>query len=62
LCPSYLRGCYGCFGPMETPHTTTLAAHFRALGQSDAATSRLFRSFNAWAWPFRKASEDVERE
>jgi sulfhydrogenase subunit delta len=62
LCPSYLRGCYGCFGPMETPNTTTLAAHFRALGQSDAATSRMFRSFNAWAWPFRKASEDVERE
>ena len=21
LCPSYDRGCYGCFGPMETPNT-----------------------------------------
>ena len=19
LCPAYDRGCYGCFGPMETP-------------------------------------------
>ena len=21
LCPAYARGCYGCFGPMETPNT-----------------------------------------
>ncbi len=21
LCPSYNRGCYGCYGPMETPNT-----------------------------------------
>ena len=21
LCPAYTRGCYGCFGPMETPNT-----------------------------------------
>ena len=25
LCPSYNRGCYGCFGPKETPHTGSLA-------------------------------------
>ena len=24
LCPSYHRGCYGCFGPMETPNTAAL--------------------------------------
>ncbi len=24
LCPSYDRGCYGCFGPMETPNTRGL--------------------------------------
>ena len=21
LCPAYDRGCYGCFGPKETPNT-----------------------------------------
>ncbi len=26
LCPSYDRGCYGCFGPMETPNTASLGA------------------------------------
>ena len=25
LCPAYDRGCYGCFGPMETPNTASLA-------------------------------------
>jgi hypothetical protein len=25
LCPGYHRGCYGCFGPMETPNTEALA-------------------------------------
>ena len=24
LCPAYERGCYGCFGPMETPNTEAL--------------------------------------
>ena len=24
LCPSYNRGCYGCFGPKETPNTVSL--------------------------------------
>jgi coenzyme F420-reducing hydrogenase gamma subunit len=61
LCPSYDRGCYGCFGPMETPNTDALVEQFRVLGQPDDRTSRAFRGFNAWAWPFRKASEDAER-
>ena len=25
ICPAYSRGCYGCFGPMETPNTDALA-------------------------------------
>ncbi len=25
LCPAYNRGCYGCFGPMETPNTAALS-------------------------------------
>jgi len=61
LCPSYDRGCYGCYGPMETPNTVALTAQFRVLGQPDDVTVRAFRGFNAWAWPFRKAGDDVER-
>ena len=57
ICPAYARGCYGCFGPMETPNTDSLSSHFRILGQQDEAISRAFRGFNAWAWPFRDASQ-----
>jgi sulfhydrogenase subunit delta len=61
LCPSSNRGCYGCYGPMETPNTASLINQFRILGQTGAETSRAYRSFNAWAWQFRKASEECER-
>jgi coenzyme F420-reducing hydrogenase gamma subunit len=61
LCPSYDRGCYGCYGPMETPNAPSLTSQFRILGQSDMQISRAFREFNAWAWQFRRASEDAER-
>ena len=36
LCPSYDRGCYGCYGPMETPNTASLTSQFRILGQADS--------------------------
>jgi coenzyme F420-reducing hydrogenase gamma subunit len=62
LCPSYDRGCYGCYGPMETPNADALTSQLRLLGQTDDQISRAFRGFNAWAWPFRKASDDVERK
>jgi coenzyme F420-reducing hydrogenase gamma subunit len=61
LCPSYDRGCYGCYGPMETPNTKSLAGQFRILGQTNAEITRAFRGFNAWAWQFREASEEAER-
>ena len=60
LCPSYHRACFGCFGPMETPNTASLTERFRILGQTDPQITRAFRGFNAWAWQFRKASEECE--
>jgi len=61
ICPSFHRGCYGCYGPMETPNTPSLTSQFRVLGQDDQQIARAFRAFNAWAWQFRKASEECER-
>ena len=61
ICPGFHRGCYGCYGPMETPNTASLTQAFRVLGQTDEQIARAFRGFNAWAWQFRKASEDCER-
>jgi coenzyme F420-reducing hydrogenase gamma subunit len=60
ICPSYARGCYGCFGPKEVPNTESLAAHLGALGTAEDDLVRFFRSFNAWADPFRKESEAHE--
>ena len=57
LCPHVRRGCYGCFGPMETPNTAALADRFGAMGVERAAVQRLFRSYNANAEAFRKESE-----
>jgi coenzyme F420-reducing hydrogenase gamma subunit len=60
ICPAYDRGCYGCFGPMETPNTAALARRWSALGTSEAGLVRVFRSFNANAPPFRKEGDAHE--
>ncbi|MEW5795321.1 MAG: oxidoreductase [Candidatus Zixiibacteriota bacterium] len=60
LCPSYERGCFACFGPKESPNTASLAAWFDKLGADKNEVMRAFRSFNAFAEPFRKQSELYE--
>ena len=57
LCPAYSRGCYGCFGPVDTPNPISLGEQFITLGQSRAEVSRAFRSFNGYSPAFRAASE-----
>jgi sulfhydrogenase subunit delta len=55
ICPSYSRGCYGCFGPMESPNTASLTRQLRVLGMGDQALHRVFHTFNANAEAFRDA-------
>jgi len=57
LCPSYDRGCFGCFGPMESPNTGALVPLLKHLGRSDRDVERLFHTFNVGAEPFQKAVE-----
>jgi coenzyme F420-reducing hydrogenase gamma subunit len=61
LCPSYARGCYGCFGPSENPNTESLADWFVRLGCSHDDIVRTFRNFNADAPAFRTESERQEK-
>jgi sulfhydrogenase subunit delta len=56
LCPAYNRGCYGCFGPMETPNTAALVPRLRELGLTERDVGRVFQTFNANAEPFREAA------
>jgi coenzyme F420-reducing hydrogenase gamma subunit len=60
LCPSYNRGCYGCYGPMESPNTPSLSARMGELGMEDVDLVRVYRTFNAAKEPFRRASEAHE--
>ena len=60
ICPAYARGCYGCYGPKETPNTIALSARWSQLGANEREIMRTFRSFNAYAEAFRKESESHE--
>ena len=55
LCPTYHRGCYGCFGPMEAPNADSLAAWMKQHGVEDRDIVRMYRTFYANAEPFRSA-------
>lgn len=62
ICPSYRRGCYACFGPKEMPNAESLGNwwhHSLEVPADDIV--RAFRGFNAYAEPFRKASEAYEK-
>jgi sulfhydrogenase subunit delta len=60
LCPSYNRGCYGCYGPMESPNTGSLSDGWVRLGVKEADLVRAFRTFNGFAEAFRRESEAHE--
>jgi sulfhydrogenase subunit delta len=57
ICPSYNRGCYGCYGPQETPNTLSLNAWS---GLEDRDLVRVYRTFNAATDAFRETSERHE--
>lgn len=61
ICPSYHRGCYGCFGPKETPNTASLSGWYRRLGVTEENLVLTFRGFNAYADAFRKESQAHEQ-
>jgi sulfhydrogenase subunit delta len=57
ICPSYDRGCYGCYGPKETPNAPALSRWVIGLGMDARAVQRVYRNFNANAPEFRAESE-----
>ncbi len=54
LCPSYHRGCYSCFGPMESPNTASLAGWMQTHGTSEGDVIRMHRMFYAAAEEYRE--------
>lgn len=61
ICPAYHRGCYGCFGPKETPNAASLSSGLSQLGMQELQILQVFRGFNAASEPFRKESEAHEK-
>lgn len=61
ICPSYLRGCYGCFGPSEQANTKSLADALERSGTQRRSLLRVFRTFNAQAPTFALESERQAR-
>jgi coenzyme F420-reducing hydrogenase gamma subunit len=46
LCPTYGRGCYGCFGPADTTNLGALVPVLHRDGMSDEDISRFLHTFN----------------
>jgi sulfhydrogenase subunit delta len=57
LCPSFYRGCYGCYGPKETPNAASLSGRLKLLGLEARDIQRVYRTFNTYARAFRKESK-----
>ncbi len=62
ICPAFHRGCYGCFGPMDSPNTASLIRNLGYLGMAPDAVRRVFRTYNADAPAFRAAGDSVGGE
>ncbi len=63
LCPSYNRGCFGCYGPKETAEPASLSrrmAEFHNVRKPELV--HLYRSYNAVADEFKKESESHETD
>ncbi|GAA0505148.1 oxidoreductase [Paractinoplanes deccanensis] len=50
ICPAFGRGCFGCFGPAETPNGPAEADLLRAAGMSEDDIRRLYRTFTVSAF------------
>ena len=61
LCPSFHRGCYGCFGPMESPNIPALRRQLAALGLGGAGIDRLLHTFNTVAFAAADTPVDLHR-
>jgi coenzyme F420-reducing hydrogenase gamma subunit len=57
LCPSFDRGCFGCFGPVVGANTRSLSDHLVELGMPHRDVSRLFHTFAVGSEAFRREGE-----
>ena len=62
LCPTYNRGCYGCYGPKDQTNAKALAGWLEETLKTDPnRVHSLFANFNANSKEFRQFVEDSEK-
>ncbi|MBI2954450.1 MAG: oxidoreductase [Chloroflexi bacterium] len=62
LCPTYNKGCYGCFGPMDDPKPERFARELEVRGLKGAQIVREFMRITSYAEGYRKGAELYEPE
>jgi coenzyme F420-reducing hydrogenase gamma subunit len=62
LCPSYDRGCYGCFGPAAQPNLVSLSEQYLSMGTPKETLIHLQRNYNGYAPEFRAESNRLAGE
>ncbi|HSP37589.1 MAG TPA: oxidoreductase [Frankiaceae bacterium] len=60
LCPSCSRGCYGCFGPQESPNVEALVPRLIDLGMPGRDVGRVFRTFHVANPAFQDAASQAD--
>jgi coenzyme F420-reducing hydrogenase gamma subunit len=60
LCPSYGRGCYGCYGPAVDARAQTLNNYFKELGVRPKDIQLMFKQFTGWVREFKEVVEEYE--
>lgn len=61
LCPSFSRGCFGCYGPMESANPDSLCQSMLERGTPRPEVLRLLSGITGWSEEFRSAAEKLER-
>ena len=62
ICPTYDRGCYGCYGPCGSRISSSLTGQLESTGMPREAIVRGLRSFNGYAPEFRAESDRLASE
>jgi len=62
ICPSFDRGCYGCFGPIEEPNVKSFTNMLRQIGKNDDEIMRTYKNLNSYAEEFREEYKRLKND
>ncbi|MEZ6043987.1 MAG: hypothetical protein R3C11_00070 [Planctomycetaceae bacterium] len=62
ICPSFSRGCYGCYGPAAQSNLVSLSTHNIKEGDSPQQAAHRLQNFNNYAHAFRNESQRILNE